>query len=334
MMAFLLRKLLALLFVVVGAVTILFFVNEMIPGDPIRTFAGVQVRPEQVEILRREFGLDKPVHIRYFRYLFNLSRGDLGISLSTQQPVVKDLKKHLPASIELTVFSMILIVMLGVPVGVISAVKKGRSVDQLTRILAFIGAGLPVFWFGLMLQLFLYGRLALFPAAGRIGFGLEAPSGPSGLLLLDSLIAGNLAVFSSAAKHLILPVLSIALARVAVVARMTRSSMLEVLSEDYIRTAKAKGLAERSIVFRHALMNAFIPTLTILGLQFGWVLQGAVLVEAIFSYPGIGFYAVRAITQHDLPAVLGVTLVMVIVFVISNFVTDLLYSVVDPRVRA
>lgn len=333
MITFLFRKLLALLLVILGVVTILFFVNEMIPGDPIRAFAGVQVRPEQVEILRREFGLDKPAYVRYIRYLFNLARGDLGISLSTQQPVVKDLKQHLPASIELTVLSMVLIVVIGVPVGVISAVKKGRAVDQLTRILAFIGAGLPVFWFGLMLQLFLYGRLALFPAAGRIGFGLEAPVGPTGLLLLDSLIARRVEVFSSAARHLILPVLSIALARVAVVARMTRSSMLEVLSEDYIRTARAKGLAERRIVFRHALMNAFMPTLTILGLQFGWVLQGAVLVEAIFSYPGIGFYAVRAITHHDLPAILGVTLVMVVVFVISNFITDLLYTVVDPRVR-
>lgn len=333
MITFLFRKLLALLLVILGVVTILFFVNEMIPGDPIRAFAGVQVRPEQVEILRREFGLDKPAYVRYIRYLFNLARGDLGISLSTQQPVVKDLKQHLPASIELTVLSMVLIVVIGVPVGVISAVKKGRAVDQLTRILAFIGAGLPVFWFGLMLQLFLYGRLALFPAAGRIGFGLEAPVGPTGLLLLDSLIARRVEVFSSAARHLVLPVLSIALARVAVVARMTRSSMLEVLSEDYIRTARAKGLAERRIVFRHALMNAFMPTLTILGLQFGWVLQGAVLVEAIFSYPGIGFYAVRAITHHDLPAILGVTLVMVVVFVISNFITDLLYTVVDPRVR-
>jgi peptide/nickel transport system permease protein len=330
----LVRRVVSLVFVVVGVITILFAVNEVIPGDPIRALAGEQIRPEQVEILRHEFGLDKPVHVRYLIYMRNLLQGDLGFSIMTQRPVLDDLKSYLPATLELTILSMTFIVMLAVPLGVVSAVYKGRFLDQVSRILAFIGVGLPVFWFGLMLQMLLYGRLGWMPASGRIDSGLIPPNGPTGIYLIDSLLAGNSQVFSSTAIHLILPVFTLVLGRIAVIARMTRSSLLEVFGEDYIRTARAKGLIERSVVLRHALPNAFIPTLTMIGLQFGWLLQSTLVVEAIFSYPGIGYYAIRAIIQHDLPAILGVTLVITTIFVLINFVVDLLYTVVDPRIRA
>lgn len=322
-----------LLIVVIGAVTVLFAVHEMIPGDPIRAFAGERLRAEQVEVLRREFGLDDPFLVRYVNYLKNLARGDLGISLTTYRTVREDLRIYFPATLELTIVTMFVITVLGVPLGVLAALGKGRGIDQASRILAFVGAGLPVFWLGLMLQVLFYGRLGWLPGGGRITFGVQRPNGPTGLYVVDSILAGDLTALGSVLVHLILPVATLALGRFTVVTRLIRSTMIEVLQEDYIRTARAKGAREARVAFRHALRNAVIPALTILGLQFGWVLQGTLLVEVVFSYPGMGYYAVNGIFNHDLPVILGVTLVMAITFVVMNFLVDTLYVAIDPRIR-
>lgn len=334
MIGILVKRFTSLIIVVIGVISVLFAVNEMIPGDPIRALAGVQIRPEQVEVLRHEFGLDKPLYIRYLLYMSNFYRGDLGLSIMTQRPVIEDLKTYFPATLELALYSMVCIVIIGIPLGVVSAVYKGKILDQTSRILTFIGVGLPVFWFGLMLQILFYGHVSWLPAGGRISSGLIPPSGPTGMYLIDALLDGNLKVFLDVAKHLILPLATLVLGRIAVVARMTRSSLLEVLGEDYIRTARSKGLSEKTVILLHALRNAFIPTLTMIGLQFGWLLHGTLVIESIFSFPGIGYYAIRAIIQHDLPAILGVTVVITMMFTFINFIVDLLYTVVDPRIRA
>jgi peptide/nickel transport system permease protein len=334
MIKILVKRLISLLIVIIGVITVLFIVNELIPGNPLQALAGEQIRPEQVTVLTTYYGLDKPLYIRYLVYMGNLLRGQMGFSIMTQRPVLEDLRDYFPATLELTLVSMIAMIIFAIPLGVISAVYKGKILDQISRILTFIGVGLPVFWFGLMLQILLYGHLSWLPAGGRLASNLTPPSGPTGMYLIDALIEGNLTVFKSAAVHLILPVSTLVLGRIAVISRMTRSSLLEVLGENYVRTARSKGLSEVTVIVRHALRNAFIPILTMIGLQFGWLLQGTLVVETIFSYPGIGYYAIRAILQKDLPAILGVTVVITMMFVLVNFIVDLLYTVVDPRIRA
>lgn len=333
MLRYILGRAIGLVLVILGTVTVLFLVQEMIPGDPIRAFAGERVRAEQVEILRREFGLDKPLYVRYGTYLWNLARGDLGLSLTSQRRVQEDMRAYLPATLELAVVSIVIIAALGIPLGVLAAQHSGRALDQVTRLLAFVGAGLPVFWLGLMLMILFYGKLGWLPGGGRIAFGLPRLDGPTGSYLLDSLIAGNFQAFGSTVAHLVLPVVTLALGRLTVVTRLLRSTMLEILHEDYIRTARSKGVSERKIGFKHALRNAATPAITILGLQFGWILQGTILVEVVFSFPGIGYYAYNAMINHDLPVILAFTLVIAITFVVMNFLVDTLYAVVNPKLR-
>lgn len=333
MLRYVAGRAIGLLLVVLGTVTVLFLVQEMIPGDPIRAFAGERVRAEQVEILRREFGLDKPLYVRYGTYLWNLARGDLGISLTSQRRILDDMRAYLPATLELAVVSIVIIAALGIPLGVLAAQHSGRALDQATRLLAFVGAGLPVFWLGLMLMILFYGQLGWLPGGGRITFGLQRPDGPTGSYLLDSLIAGNFRALGSVLAHLVLPVVTLTLGRLTVVTRLLRSTMLEILHEDYIRTARSKGVSERKVGFKHALRNAATPAITILGLQFGWILQGTILVEVVFSFPGIGYYAYNAMINHDLPVILAFTLVIAITFVVMNFLVDTLYAVVNPRLR-
>lgn len=333
MLRYILGRAIGLVLVILGTVTVLFLVQEMIPGDPIRAFAGERVRAEQVEILRREFGLDKPLYVRYGTYLWNLARGDLGISLTSQRRVQEDMRAYLPATLELAVVSIAIIAALGIPLGVLAAQHSGRALDQATRLLAFVGAGLPVFWLGLMLMILFYGKLGWLPGGGRIAFGLPRLDGPTGSYLLDSLITGNLQAFASTVAHLVLPVVTLTLGRLTVVTRLLRSTMLEILHEDYIRTARSKGVSERKIGFKHALRNAATPAITILGLQFGWILQGTILVEVVFSFPGIGYYAYNAMINHDLPVILAFTLVIAITFVVMNFLVDTLYAVVNPKLR-
>jgi peptide/nickel transport system permease protein len=261
-------------------------------------------------------------------------RGDLGTSFISGRPVSSDLAQYLPASLELALTSMPLALLAGIPLGVLAAVRRDGPVDYLARLVSLLGASVPAFWLGLVLLFFLYYQLQLLPGPGRIDPWLLEPKRVSGLILVDAALAGDWAVFWSGLRHLLLPALVLAGYPTAMIARLTRASMLEVLSAEYVRTAHAKGLRARTVLFTHALRNALIPTITTAGLAFGSVLAGAVTVETVFSWPGIGRYAVVASTTLDYPAILGCTLAIAVIFVAVNLVVDVLYAVVDPRIRA
>lgn len=312
---------------------ITFFVSHAIPADPARLLAGLEVTQEQVESVRREYGLDRSLVEQYWTYVAGLTRGEFGKSLSTRRPVREDLGKFFPATLELGLAATVVALAVGVPFGVFAAVGRGKWVDHGTRLVALAGAALPVFWSGLMLQLLFYRHLGWLPAAGRLPQGAVPPPGITGLYTVDALVAGQWAVFGFAAQHLVLPAVALSGVMLAGMARMVRSSLLEVLGEDYVRTARAKGLAERVVVVRHAMRNALIPVLTVFGLQFGHLLGGAVLTETVFSWPGVGAYAVRAVTTVDFPAIMGAAMLLSGIYVLVNLAVDLSYTVVDPRIR-
>jgi len=332
MQRYILRRLVFLVFVIVGVTLLLFVIMYMLPGDPARAAAGPGAKPEQVERLRIKLGLDKPPHIQYLTYMGNLLRGDLGTSIRTRKPVLMELKTYLPASLELALSAMLLNVLIAIPLGVFSALRPGHLADTLSRLFAALGMGMPVFWVALMAQLLVAGRLGLLPFGGRLSTGALLPHHVTGFLLIDTLLARDLPLFKDALIHLIMPAATLALPEVAVTSRLTRTSLLDVLEQDYVRTARAKGLPERRVVWIHAFKNALLVPLTMVGMQVGWVLGGSLLVESVFSWGGLGFLAFHAIYKRDFPVLMGVTLVMCIVFVLSNLVVDILYSCVDPRI--
>jgi peptide/nickel transport system permease protein len=304
----------------------------MIPADPAKYAAGLDATADQIERVKQDLGLNRPLPEQYLIYLRNLARGDLGTSIITKRPVLEDLRDYLPATLELTLYAVLAIILIGVPLGIISATQRGGVIDMLSRILATLWVAMPVFVFALLLQLIFYLKLGWLPAGERLDSGIQLTR-ITGFMTVDALLQGNWVALKSAVLHLILPVLALALARVAIVSRMTRSSMLDVLSADYIRTARAKGLRDRTVLYRHALKNASMPVVTTIGTQVGFLLGGAVLVEAIFQWPGMGRYAVSSITSVDFPAVMGVTLVTSALFVLVNLLVDLLYVFVDPRIN-
>lgn len=332
MQRYILRRLVFLVFVIVGITALLFVIMYFLPGDPARAAAGPGAKPEQVERMRVKLGLDKPLHIQYLTYMKNLLRGDLGVSIRTRKPVILELKTYLPASLELVLTAMLLAVLIAIPLGVLSALRPGNAADATSRLFAALGMGMPIFWVALMAQLIFYGKLDLLPFGGRLSTGATPPDHVTGFYLIDSLLAGDLPLFKDALVHLILPAVVLALPEVAVTSRLTRSSMLDVMTQDYVRTARAKGLRERRIVGVHVLKNAFLAPLTLLGMQVGWMLGGSLLVESVFSWGGLGFLAYHAIYKRDFPVLMGVTIVMCTVFVLSNLVVDILYSYLDPRI--
>ena len=259
-------------------------------------------------------------------------RGDLGLSVTSRRPVAEDLAQYLPATIELTASAFLITVLIGVPVGILSAARRGGPIDHATRLVSIAGVSLPIFWLGLVLQVLFYKHLGLLPIGGRLGTLDVAPPRVTGAYLVDSLLAGDLDLFRSSLIHLILPAATLAAGSLAVVTRMMRASILETLGADYIRTARAKGLTDASLMWRHVVRNAFIPTLTVLGLQTGYLLAGNFLVESVFNWPGIGLYAVDAISNLDYAAIMGVTLVVSVVYIVVNLVVDILYVVLDPRI--
>jgi peptide/nickel transport system permease protein len=263
----------------------------------------------------------------------NLFRGDLGISIRTRAPVLQDILTYFPATIELALFALLLSVGIGVPFGIISALKQNSILDHGSRLVALAGISLPLFWLGLLLQWTLYGRLGLLPAQGRLETLLEPPTHITGMYIVDSLLTGNWQTLKSALRHIILPAVTLAAGSTALFARATRSSMLEVMGQNYIVTARAKGLAAYVIIVRHALKNALIPTVTLIGLQAGVLLSGAFLVEVIFSWPGLGFYGVRAVSFLDFPVIMGVTMLIALLYVMINLVVDLSYVALDPRIK-
>jgi peptide/nickel transport system permease protein len=330
---YIVKRMIWLVVVVLGMTLITFTITHMIPADPAKIVAGLGADASAVEKIREEMGLDLPLHEQYLRYLKGVVRGDLGTSILTRRPVLDDLKDYFPATLELALAAMAVTMVMGVLMGVLSALQKGRFTDNVTRVFSTLWVAMPVFWFALLLQILFYGKLQWLPPGGRISEDIAMPPQITGLLLVDSLVALRFDAFGSASVHLILPVMALALTRVAEVGRITRSSMLEVMGVDYVRTARAKGLSERVVVLRHALKNAWLPILTTFGLQFGYLLGGTILVESIFQWPGMGRYALLSITSVDFPAVIGVTVLASFVFVLVNLGIDLSYRFADPRIR-
>jgi peptide/nickel transport system permease protein len=327
------RRLLSILFVLFGITVITFLITNVVPADPARVAAGLQATEDQVAELRHKMGLDDPLHVQYWRFMSNLVRGDLGRSIVTGRAVTQDLALFFPGTLELVIVSTVMFVSLGVPLGVFAAVSRRRTARLLVKLLANAGMGVPAFWLALMLQLAFYAKLGWLPVTGRMDAGLSSPSTMTGFLLIDSVVAGRLDVFKSAILHVILPASTLAINRMGVTLRFMRAGTLEVLRQDYVRTARAKGLAEKIVLYKHVLKNALIPVVTMTGLQFGWLLGGTVYVETVFAWPGLGNYAVSSIWSFDYKPVIAVTLLMALSFSVINLLVDIAYGMLDPRIR-
>ncbi len=318
--------------VLLGVSIVVFFMVRAIPGDPAQIMLGQQATQAQVQQVRESMGLDKPIFVQYGLFLKNALRGDLGDSIVTGRPVTTELLVRLPATLELTAFAMLVAILVGVPVGVIAAVRQYSALDKTTSVLALTGISMPIFWLAMILVVIFGVNLELLPFPGRLG-PTTAITSITGLVLVDSLLTFNFAGFWDGLLHLIMPALALATIPMAVIMRMTRSSMLEVLNEDYVRTARAKGVAPRRVVFKHALRNAMLPTITVIGLQTGLLMGGAIITETIFSWPGIGLYAYQSVSSRDYASIQGVVLYGALLFVLINLVVDVLYAILDPRVR-
>jgi peptide/nickel transport system permease protein len=329
---YLIRRLALLVFVLLGVSVLTFLISHVVPSDPARLAAGPRASHEQVVQLRQQLGLDRPLHEQYWMYMSGLLRGDLGYSLFSRRPVIEDLKDYFPATVELTVAAMLICLVVGIPLGVLSAMHKNRLLDHLGRLVCIGGVAIPIFWLALLFQLLFYRWLDILPAGGRIDPGLSPPQTITGMYTLDSLLTGDWQVLRSSLSYLILPAITLAFASLAWVARVTRTSMLETLDQDYVRTARSKGMSERRMIYGHALRNALIPTVTLIGLQIGALMAGAFLVEIIFSWPGIGYYTVNAIMAMDFNAIMSTTLLVAVVYTIVNLVVDILYVALDPRI--
>ena len=326
------KRLLGLLLVVFGVSLITFAISHLIPGDPARLIAGDRASDELVAGIRHQLGLDLPLYQQYGRYLLDLVQGDLGTSIRTNRPVLEDLQAFFPATLELAVVALFLAIVVGVPLGVLSAVYHNRAIDQIARTLAVTGISTPAFWLGLGAIVLFYGHLGWLPGGGRLSEGLAPPTTITGFYLIDALLAGNFSLFMDALKHLILPAATLGFVTLGVIARQIRSAMLDQLGEDYIRTARAYGLSRWTVILRHALPNALIPSVTVLGLTLGDLLYGAVLTETVFAWPGMGAYVVKSIQSLDFPAVMGFAILVSFFCVLLNMAIDLLYRVIDPRI--
>jgi peptide/nickel transport system permease protein len=318
--------------VLFGVSIIVFFMVRAIPGDPAQIMLGQQASQEQVQQVREKMGLDKPIFVQYGLFLKDALRGDLGNSIVTGRPVTTELLTRLPATFELTAFAMLIAILVGIPVGVISAVRQYSLLDKTTSVLALTGISMPIFWLAMVLVVIFGVNLELLPFPGRLDptTGITAITG---LVLVDSLLTLNFAGFWDGLLHLIMPALALGTIPMAVIMRMTRSSMLEVLNEDYVRTARAKGVVPWRVVFKHALRNAMLPTITVIGLQAGLLMGGAIITETIFSWPGIGLYAYQSVGSRDYASIQGVVLYGALLFVLINLLVDVLYAILDPRVR-
>ena len=326
------KRLLGLLLVVFGVSLITFTISHLIPGDPARLIAGDRASDALVAGIRHQLGLDLPLYQQYGRYVLDLVQGDLGTSIRTNRPVLEDLQAFFPATLELALVALFLAILVGVPLGVLSAVYHNRAIDQIARTLAVTGISTPAFWLGLGAIVLFYGHLGWLPGGGRLSEGLTPPSTITGFYLIDALLAGNFSLFVDALKHLILPAATLGFVTLGVISRQIRSAMLDQLGEDYIRTSRAYGLSKWTVILRHALPNALIPSVTVLGLTLGDLLYGAVLTETVFAWPGMGAYVVKSIQSLDFPAVMGFAILVSFIYVLLNMAIDLLYRVIDPRI--
>jgi peptide/nickel transport system permease protein len=326
------KRLFHLILIMLGVSVLVFLMLRMIPGDPARLLLGEFATQEDLTRLRHQMGLDQSYPVQYGIYLKNILQGDLGNSLRNGVPVAAEIGVRLPATVELAVAAMLIASLAGIGAGVISAVRQYSVFDYGSMFMALIGVSMPIFWLGLMLMYLLAVLFPVMPMMGRIGMGSE-PEAITGLMLVDTLLAGEFSGFLDALHHLVLPAFTLATVPVAIVARITRSAMLEVLNQDYVRTARAKGMGEAVVILRHALRNAFLPIVTVLGLNLGLLLGGAVLTETIFSWPGLGRYVVDSLMARDYAAVQGCILVFAALMAFINLFVDLVYVLLDPRIR-
>lgn len=344
---YILRRLISVIPTLIGVTLVIFMFQRLIPGDPAVAMLGEHASTENVARIREQLGLDKPPFLnrdalaegdlagffdsQYVRYFGRLLQFDLGESIHRRIPIAETLKERFPATVELALLALAISLLIGIPVGILSASRRNSVLDSTTMIGSLIGVSVPIFWLGIMEIMLFAVLLKWLPSGSRLSTGIVIEP-ITNLLLLDSLLTGNWAGFWDAFKHIIMPAVSLATIPTAIITRMTRSSMLDVLQEDYIRTASAKGLSEKVVLFRHALKNAFLPVITIIGIQAGSLLAGAVLTETIFSWPGIGKWVYDSILGRDYPIVQGVTLLIAVIFLVVNLLVDLSYGVLDPRI--
>jgi peptide/nickel transport system permease protein len=332
---YLIRRALFVIPTLLGITVVVFIVANAIPADPITANLPQSALNNEamIQAFRHRWGLDKPLDEQYLTYVSNLLHGDLGVSIKTKRPVAQDIRQYLPATIELATAGIISGILIGVGVGIIAAVWRNSLADYLGRIFALLGVSFPVFLLALVLLQVFYARLGWAAGPGRLDVRLAKPPDRTGFFTIDALLAGQWGTFRNAVSHLVLPGIMLGVYVSGIIARITRSSMLEVLGMDYIRTARSKGLRERAVIVRHALSNALIPVVTVIGLSYGSLLTGAVLTESIFAWPGIGRYMFRASTSQDFPAIMGVSVLIGVIYVGVNFIVDILYFFLDPRIR-
>ena len=335
LLRFVLRRLAAGVLLCLGATLIAFVLTQVVPGDPVTANLGDRAasNPASVQAFREHYGLDKPLPEQYAIYLLRLVQGDLGESQQTHRPVTSDLHQYLGATLELTLVAMVIALAVGVALGVIAAIERDRWPDGLIRIVSLAGVSVPTFWLALVTLYVFFYRLGIAPGVGRLNPGGKAPPDWTGLYTVDALLSGQWSTLEAALAHLVLPATVLAVYTIGSVTRFTRAAMLESLGQDYVRAARAKGLPGRTVILRHALRPALAAIITVAGMAFGRMLAGAVLVETVFSWPGIGQYAYKSALTLDLRAIMGVSLVVAIIFITVNLAVDLLYGLIDPRIR-
>lgn len=332
MRKYLVRRLLTLIPTLLGVSLVVFALVRFIPGDPARVMMGAKARPESIRHFREQHGLDRPLYVQFVLWLGDMLQGNFGESLRTHTPVAGELMARFPDTVELTLAALSIGSAAGIGLGVLAATHRNKLFDYLCMVTALSGLSIPIFWLALLLVFFFSVQMGWFPTGGRLDYDLSVRS-VTGFPVLDSLLMTNWEGFVSLIRHLALPTLTLAMPIIAVTANVTRSGLLEVLAHDYIRTARAKGVMERIVIRRHALRNALLPVVTVLGLNVGWLLGGAVVTESIFSWPGLGRYVLQSISTRDYPAIQASIFFIAMVFMLVNFVVDVLYAYIDPRVR-
>lgn len=332
---YILKRMVMAIFVMISVSILTFFIARVVPSNPAAAWVGPHPTKEQIEKATLELGLDKPLYVQYQRYMQDLLSGDLGTSVRTHQPILSDIKTYLPATLELVLVGMLVATLVGIPLGVLSGAFKGSWLDHLTRLVSIAGVSMPAFLLGLLLQLLFFRQLGLLPLGARLSteVSLFYPVTPiTRMYLIDSAVTGNWTAFKDASIHIILPALALATYPIALAIRMTRSTIIEVLNEKYIMAARISGIRERTVLFILALKNAIVPTLNALGLAFVYSLTGAILIEIIFSWPGLGTYVTNAVLSVDFPVIVSVTLIMTVFYIAINLILDVLQAFIDPRV--
>ena len=326
------RRLIGAIPVLIGMSFLVFFLMQLAPGDPVTLLLGEDAEPHEIEEVTREWGLDQPIIVQYWQFVSKAVRGNFGESMRYGEPVTQLVMERLPATVELALASLLVAIIIALPIGVYSAIKHNSLWDHSGMTVALVGISVPNFWLGIMLIFFLGGQLNWLPVAGRLTYGVNVVP-VTHLVLVDALIGGDLAAFWDAIKHILLPAITLGTSFAAIITRISRSSVLEVIRQDYITTARAKGLSERTVIWKHTLRNALITIITILGLQLGALLSGSVITETVFSWPGIGSLLIQAITTRDYKLAQGVIFFFAMVYFVVNLTVDLLYTWVDPRIR-